>query len=89
MTIQTNASCRRDRDIARGDVRIPVHVNFESPKARPVTWHQLTYGQGNKGKRVIGGDMGFAEMIILMFELSAVLPALSAATKNSPHHVTI
>jgi hypothetical protein len=52
------------------------HVNFESPKAPPVTWHHLTYGQSDKGKRVIGGDMGFAEMIILMFELSDELDRL-------------
>jgi hypothetical protein len=51
-------------------------VNFENPKAPPVSWHHLTYGQADRGKLAVGGDLGFAEMVILIFELSDELDRL-------------
>ena len=41
-----------------------------NPNATPVTWHHLSYGPAENGKQIIGTDLIFGDLMILMFELS-------------------
>lgn len=46
-------------------------LNFTG--SRSVSWEQLSYGRSDHGKQVIGADMSFAEILLLIFDLDAAL----------------
>ncbi len=52
------------------------NLNITNPDAPPVSWHRLSYGPGDDGREVVGGDLSFADMIILMIEMSDELDRL-------------
>jgi hypothetical protein len=49
------------------------HVIFDNKNDPAVSWHHLRYSAKDEGKRVIGGDIHLAEMIILLFEFADAL----------------
>jgi hypothetical protein len=48
-------------------------VGFSDQKLKPVTWYSLTYGQAQDGRAIFGTDLSFADVLILMFEMSDFL----------------
>ena len=53
------------------------HINFENMNASEIRWHALAYSPRDNGKLVIGPDIGLADVIILMFEMSRELDQLA------------
>lgn len=51
-------------------------VQFDNPNAGPVRWYQLTYSPAENGRQAVGGDLGLADMLILMFEIADELDRL-------------
>jgi hypothetical protein len=45
-------------------------ININDPAATPATWHHLSYGHAQNGQRIIGTELIFGDIMILMFELS-------------------
>lgn len=43
---------------------------------RSVFWYHLTYDESQNGKRIVGGDLNLADMLVLLFELSDDLDRL-------------
>lgn len=46
------------------------HLSMTGRQPRPVSWHHLTYDQSRNGRRIVGGDLTVADMLVLLFELS-------------------
>src|SRR5579863_1747923 len=51
-------------------------VHFDNCQAGPVNWHHLSYSPADKGRQVVGRDLQFGDMIILLFELADELDRL-------------
>lgn len=51
-------------------------VHFKNPQAGAVKWHHLSYSPADKGRLVVGRDLQFGDMIILLFELADELERL-------------
>ncbi len=45
-------------------------LNIDNPNAPIIAWYGLSYGPNDNGKRVIGTDLSFADLLILMIEMS-------------------
>lgn len=48
-------------------------INWQDTTLSPVTWYRLTYSAANHGRFIFGTDLSFADMLILMFEISDFL----------------
>jgi hypothetical protein len=53
-------------------------VYFKKQTSAPVSWHHLTYSPADQGRRVIGTELYYPELLILMIEMSDELDALNA-----------
>ncbi len=51
-------------------------LNFTNPSAPPVSWYHLTYGPPDNGREIIGVELSFADILILMVEMSDELDRL-------------
>lgn len=54
------------------------HLTFAKPTSDPVSWHGLAYDPSQNGRLVVGGDLGFGDLLVLMFELSEEMTRLGA-----------
>jgi hypothetical protein len=45
-------------------------LTFERSTSRPVQWHHLRYSFAENDREVIGGDLSFGDMLVLMFEVA-------------------
>lgn len=52
------------------------HVFFRYPAEPNVSWHGLSYSYADNGKKVIDGDLGMGDLIVLLFEISDTLDRL-------------
>jgi len=53
-------------------------LNMTDKKAETVTWYNTTYQVGDQGRLVVGGDLQFADIMILMMEISDELDTMKA-----------
>jgi hypothetical protein len=51
-------------------------VQFDNPNAGPVQWYHLAYSPAENGRQAVGGDLGLADILILMFEIADELDRL-------------
>ena len=51
-------------------------AHFINPQADAVKWHHLSYSPADNGRPVVGRDLQFGDMIILLFELAEELERL-------------
>ena len=66
---------RRVRDAASHGFKITI----QDPKFKPVTWHRLSYGPSQHGRRIFDADLAFADIFILMVEMSDSLDSHGAS----------
>ncbi len=52
-------------------------VNIDDLSFVPVTWHTLTYGPDQNGRKIFGEDLSLADVFILMLEMNNSLNVLS------------
>jgi hypothetical protein len=50
--------------------------DIRGKKAQPVNWYHLTYSSDDNGRQIINEDIIFADLLILMFEMSDCLDQL-------------
>ena len=48
-------------------------LNIDNPNAPSFDWYGLRYGPTESGKKIIGTDLSFADLLILMIEMSDYL----------------
>lgn len=53
-------------------------LNFTNPRAAAVNWYHMSYDPTQNGHLVIGGDLSFGDLLVLMVEMSEELDALGA-----------
>ncbi|WP_172125388.1 hypothetical protein [Devosia sp. 919] len=53
-------------------------VYFDRPTALPVGWHHLQFSYADQGREVIGTEIQYPEMVILMVEMADELDRLGA-----------
>lgn len=53
-------------------------VHFEKVTSPAVSWHHIAYSPTDKGRVVIGTEVSYADLLILMIEMSADLDRLQA-----------
>ena len=58
--------------LSHGGSRIPI----SDPAFAPVTWHALTYGPSDDGRRFLGSDLSIADLVLLMLEMAEALDNL-------------
>jgi hypothetical protein len=54
-------------------------LHMPKPSSRPVSWYQLHYDPSQHGKQIIGADLGFADLLILMIEMSDELDRIGCS----------
>jgi len=52
------------------------NLSLSKASSRPVSWRSLQYDPTQHGKPIIGTDLGFADLLILMIEMSDELDSL-------------
>lgn len=45
-------------------------LSITNAKSRQVAWHHLMYEKSMNGQQIVGGDLAFGDLLVLMFELS-------------------
>ena len=45
-------------------------VFFQTDNPAPSQWYQLSYSYADHGKKIIGEELEFGDLLLLMFELS-------------------
>lgn len=53
-------------------------MNMTEKKEKPVTWYNTTYQKRDHGRQAIGVDFQFADIMILMMEVSDELDKIHA-----------
>jgi hypothetical protein len=65
--------------IVRNAVSHCGNVHFEGKTPAPGSWHHLAYSYpADQGRKLIGGDLHYPELLILMIEMSGELDHLGA-----------
>jgi hypothetical protein len=53
-------------------------LEIRNPRAQPVRWHSLSYGPSENGRKVIGTDLYFPDLVALMLEMDEAMIGLGA-----------
>ncbi len=64
--------------VVRNSIAHGGKLDFRNANAAPENWYALTYSPASNGKRIIATDLGPADLLILLFEMSDALDALGA-----------
>ena len=71
--------------IVRNSISHSGKLHFEGKTPVAGTWHHFNYGPANQGHKVIGGDLHYPELLILMIEMSHELDRLGSADEHRSH----
>jgi hypothetical protein len=53
-------------------------ITLRNPKLPPAVWGHLSYDFNDFGKPIIGGDLGFGDLLLLLIEFGRELDQLAA-----------
>lgn len=62
--------------VVRNAISHSGNITIDNANAIPVSWYRLTYGPEQNKRKIIGMDLTFADLLVLMLEVSEALDQL-------------
>lgn len=56
-------------------------VHIDDKSFTPLSWHELTYGPAQNGRKIFGNDLAAGDILVLMLEMNDCLDKLGAPIK--------